>query len=98
MTTAEWKRLQVLRGTAPKLPPEVDDPDDIAARKERMLQIIEMRKQHFQQMTEKWKAGLFDHLYGRYAARGVVLHPPPKVYMEMPACAAKRQEKSKARP
>jgi hypothetical protein len=33
-------------------------------------------------MTAQWKAGAFDGLYGKYTPKGVVLTPPPKVYVE----------------
>jgi hypothetical protein len=36
------------------------------------------------EMTERWKAGEFDHLYGPYTSKGVLLKAPPKVYVEGP--------------
>jgi hypothetical protein len=32
----------------------------------------------------RWKAGEFDHLYGPYRAKGIVMKAPPKTYVESP--------------
>jgi hypothetical protein len=40
---------------------------------------IEIREER---MTAKWKRGDFDHLYGPYDPRGVLMTPPKKEYVE----------------
>jgi hypothetical protein len=34
------------------------------------------------EMTERWRAGEFNHLYGPYAPKGVLMKAPPKIYVE----------------
>jgi hypothetical protein len=34
------------------------------------------------EMRERWKAGEFDHLYGKFKARGVLKVPPERQYTE----------------
>ena len=33
-------------------------------------------------MTSKWKQGALDHLYGPYDPKGVLMCPPPRLYVE----------------
>jgi hypothetical protein len=40
---------------------------------------IEIREER---MTAKWKRGDFDHLYGPYDPRGVLMTPPKREYVE----------------
>ena len=37
-----------------------------------------------EEMTARWKAGEFDHLYGPYTPKGVLIKAPQKVYVEAP--------------
>ena len=42
------------------------------------------RLAHRDEMTARWQAGEFDHLYGPYRAKGIVVEAPPKAYVELP--------------
>ena len=53
-------------------------------RAERLVSIYAIQLEHAIHMTERWKAGEFDHLYGPYRPKGVLMQPPPKVYVEGP--------------
>jgi hypothetical protein len=53
-------------------------------REERVMAILEQRTLEAQEMQARWKAGEFDGLYGRYKAAGLLLKPPPKIYVEKP--------------
>ena len=53
-------------------------------REERVMAILAQRKLEAQEMQARWKAGEFDGLYGKYKAAGVLLKPPPKIYVEKP--------------
>jgi uncharacterized protein (DUF952 family) len=35
-----------------------------------------------ERMTAKWKRGDFDHLYGPYDPKGVLMQPPKREYVE----------------
>jgi hypothetical protein len=65
----------------------VADRDDLESRKKRIIRAREIRHAHYEKMAERWKAGEFDQLYGPYKPCGVLLKPPPKVYVERPANA-----------
>ena len=45
------------------------------------LQASEIEKNNGN-LTDRWKAGEFDHLYGKYSPRGVLKIPPKKQYVE----------------
>jgi len=62
--------------------PPVADADDLEARLDRANMIASLRKDHHAEMTARWQAGEFDHLYGKYAAKGRLMTPPPKAYRE----------------
>ena len=62
--------------------PKVRDQWDFEGRGERIKQISELRLAHHEKMTARWKAGEFDDTYGKYSAKGVLMKPPPKVYVE----------------
>jgi hypothetical protein len=59
------------------------DDEELGFRQERMLNAIEQRRERFNAMTARWKAGEFDGLYGKYKTSGVVLKPPPQIYVEL---------------
>ncbi|HUQ34753.1 MAG TPA: hypothetical protein VM144_00085 [Aestuariivirga sp.] len=63
----------------------VADRDDLEGRTDRIIRGREIRHAHFEKMVARWKAGEFDQLYGAYTPKGVLLKPPPKVYVERPA-------------
>ena len=50
----------------------------------RMQGILAHRKSQQQELQGRWKAGEFDELYGKWRARGALMKPPPKQYVEMP--------------
>jgi hypothetical protein len=62
--------------------PPVMDPTSLTERMERIADLASIRRAHTARMTKRWKAGEFDGLYGKYTAKGVVLQPPPKIYVE----------------
>lgn len=62
--------------------PPVIDPKSLSEKMERIAELAAIRRAHTARMTKQWKAGEFDGLYGKYVAKGVVLAPPPKVYVE----------------
>jgi hypothetical protein len=45
------------------------------------LRLAEMEKRK-EEMTQQWKAGQLDDLYGPYKPGGVIKHPPTRVYVE----------------
>jgi hypothetical protein len=65
--------------------PPVTDKKGLAARLKRLSDILAIRLAHRDEMTARWRAGEFDHLYGPYRARGIVMKAPPKAYVERPA-------------
>ena len=50
----------------------------------RMLEIQIIRVDEAMEMTDRWKAGKLDHIYGPYRKKGVVVRPPPLCYVEEP--------------
>ena len=60
------------------------DPGDLTERMERINHLAEIQKAQAAEMTGRWKAGEFDQLYGPYRAKGVLMKPPPKMYVERP--------------
>ncbi len=60
-------------------------PGDLPGQAKRLVEIYSIRLQRQMAMTERWQAGEFDHLYGPWRARGALLKPPPKIYVEGPA-------------
>ncbi len=62
--------------------PPVVDPKKLSDRMERVNNLAAVKQAHARRMTEKWKQGELDELYGKYSAKGVVVAPPPKVYVE----------------
>jgi hypothetical protein len=52
-------------------------------RTQRLQDILAYRKQQQAKMTARWKAGEFDGLYGKWQARGVLMTPPPRDYIEV---------------
>jgi hypothetical protein len=65
--------------------PRIDDPYDVEWKLERIAHISDIRRAHFKKMTERWKSGAFDHLYGKYRPHGVLMTPPPRIYVEKPS-------------
>ena len=63
----------------------VMDPHSLTERMERINNLAAIQRAQLAKMTARWKAGEFDHLYGPYRAKGVLLSPPPKTYVERPA-------------
>ncbi len=57
----------------------------LTERMERINNLAAIQRAQLAKMTARWKAGEFDHLYGPYRAKGVLLKPPPKTYVERPA-------------
>ena len=74
------KRHPLSRETA-KVPP-VKNRKDALAVAHRTQRIMEIRLAFNTRMTTRWKAGEFDHLYGPYKAKGVLMVPPEKGWVE----------------
>ena len=64
--------------------PPVVDPTSLSERLARFNDLYAIRKAHAAELTRRWKAGEFDHLYGPWRARGALMKPPPKIYVEKP--------------
>jgi hypothetical protein len=77
----KWQRRDPLRRELDAVLPAVD-PHDFSQRMERIGELAAIRRAHAARMTARWKAGEFDHLYGPYSAKGVLMRAPPKVYVE----------------
>ena len=45
--------------------------------------LLEEAEARTAEMTARWKRGDFDHLYGKYSARGALMQPPPLAYMDL---------------
>jgi hypothetical protein len=56
--------------------------EDLDVRRERIVARIEERQAVHKAMVVRWRAGEFDHLYGKFKPAGVILQPPPKIYVE----------------
>ena len=63
--------------------PTAGDRWDFEDRGERIKQAAELRLAHHEKMTARWKAGIFDDLFGKYSPRGVLIKPPPKAYVDL---------------
>jgi hypothetical protein len=63
----------------------VFDEDDLSARMERIAALAEIQRAHDRAMFSQWQTGGFDHVFGPYRRSGVVLKPPPRAYVELPA-------------
>ena len=63
--------------------PTAGDRWDFEGRGERIKQAAELRLAHQEKMTARWKAGIFDDLFGKYSPRGVLMNPPPKAYVDL---------------
>ena len=46
--------------------------------------LTSIKQNYHAAMTARWKAGEFDGLFGAFKARGVMLKPPLKIYVEQP--------------
>ena len=62
--------------------PEVVGRYNFGDQMERINELAALRRDYTQDMTARWKAGAFDQLYGPYRAKGVLMLPPPRVYVE----------------
>lgn len=73
--------------------PRIRDAHDLEARRERLVLQIEQRQAAQDAMTKRWMVGEFDNLYGKYDKRGVLMKPPPKLYIDLTArnCATAAQ-------
>ena len=79
----KWERRDPHQRELDRVPP-VMDPHDLTERMERINQLAEVQRAQAAEMTGRWKAGEFDQLYGPYRAKGVLMKPPPKIYVERP--------------
>ena len=79
----KWQRRDPHQRAVDAVPP-VADYGKMSARIKRLVDIAAIRLMQKTEMTERWQAGEFDHLYGPHTPKGVLLKPPPKVYVEPP--------------
>jgi hypothetical protein len=63
--------------------PEAFPPGDLAARLERIEELASIRRDYDADMRARWRAGAFDHLYGRYRRDGALMRPPPLAYVDL---------------
>lgn len=57
-------------------------PEQIRAKVVETDLLLEEAEAKSSEMRERWKSGLFDHLYGRFKPGGVLKHPPERQYTE----------------
>ena len=79
----KWKRRDPHQCAMDAVPPVADD-GNLLAQIKRLMEITTIRLMQKTEMTERWHAGEFDHLYGPYAPKGVLMKAPPKIYVERP--------------
>jgi hypothetical protein len=77
---AEYVKQKPADQSAAQLP-RARDALDLDARRERLILQIEQRLEVQAELKARWKSGAVDHLYGKYRAGGVLLHPPDKIYV-----------------
>jgi hypothetical protein len=86
LNSGEIRKARKARAAARKTThrmPAKDSPRRIEALRiltDHMLEEIQAKNA---EMTERWKNGEFDHLYGKYNRQGVMMHPPEKVYVDL---------------
>ena len=89
----ELRRLDAespLRRELDAVPPVIDEAD-LSERMERIAALAHIRRAHDSYMLRLWKAGALDQAHGPFRARGVVLKPPLKRYVEGPAKKTKNR-------
>jgi hypothetical protein len=79
----KWERRDPHQCAVDAVPP-VADYGNLMARTKRLIDIASIRLMQKKEMTARWGAGEFDHLYGPYRPKGVLMKPPPKIYVESP--------------
>lgn len=60
------------------------DPDDLAERMQRVADLAAIRRDYDRAMLAQWQAGLLPARFGPYRPGGVIVAPPPRVYVEQP--------------
>ena len=66
--------------------PGAADPKSIAGPIKRQLDLRLIRYACDERMMNLWEADAFDDLFGPYTAKGVLMKPPPKEYVEARPC------------
>jgi hypothetical protein len=71
-------------GFAPLAAPTLEDwtLDEVTARREKSDLMLAEAQARQRNMTQRWKVGEFDDLYGKYKPHGVLKHPPDRQYKE----------------
>ncbi len=62
--------------------PKVKDKRDFKAIAARAEKLMQLHREFDEAMTERWKAGSLDHLYGKWTPKGALLQPPAKGFVE----------------
>jgi hypothetical protein len=58
------------------------DPRNLEARRIRIVEALELGIERAREKQARWKSGEFDHLYGKYSPKGVLMKPPVRSYVE----------------
>ena len=71
-------------GITLRVPDDVEEwsMEEVTARREQSdLMLAEVQAKQ-RELTQRWKAGEFDALYGKFKPQGVLKHPPDRQYTE----------------
>jgi hypothetical protein len=77
----KWRRHNPYESAVAELLAMPEAPT-LAGRLQQLMHVQIVRLEQAIAMTDRWKEGEFDHLYGPYRKKGVVVGPPPLRYVE----------------
>ena len=76
------KERQALDSIFPPLIHDLPAQMRLAFLKLRHAHMAKERDVRNEELTARWKAGVLDHLYGKWRAKGALMQPPPREYRE----------------
>jgi hypothetical protein len=79
----KWKRRDPHERAIAAIPPAQAD-SSVSHRLKLLIERAAIRVVQGEAMKARWIAGEFDHLYGPYAPKGVLMKAPPKIHVEWP--------------
>ena len=79
----KWKRRDPHERAIAAIPPAQAD-SAVSHRLKLLIERAAIRVTQGEAMKARWIAGEFDHLYGPYTPKGVLMKAPPKIYVERP--------------
>jgi hypothetical protein len=79
----KWKRRDPHERAITAIPPAQAD-SAVSHRLKLLIERAAIRVTQGEAMKARWIAGEFDHLYGPYTHKGVLMKAPPKIYVERP--------------